>query len=285
MSQLSKEKILELKKRANFIRQQIVKILGEAGGGHYGGSLSVVEILVALYFHILKVDPQNPLWPDRDRLILSKGHACVALCPILAERGFFPRKLLSTFNKLDSPFGMHPDMHKIPGCDMSTGSLGHGLPVGVGMALAGKMDEKSYRVFVILGDGENDEGSVWEAAMSAAHYKLDNLIAIVDRNRVSLDGPTREIMPLEPLDEKWEKFGWHVQNVDGHKIKEIVASVESHQKGKPNVILAHTVKGKGVSFMEGRFTWHSRVATPEEETQALKELESHRIDYEREKNG
>ena len=278
MSQLSEEKILELKKTAHFTRQQIVKILGEAGGGHYGGSLSVVEILVALYFHILKVDPQNPLWPERDRLVLSKGHACAALCPVLAERGFFPRELLSTFNKLDSPFGMHPDMQKIPGCDMSTGSLGHGLPVGVGMALAGKIDRKSFRVFAVLGDGEVDEGSVWEAAMSAAHYNLDNLIAIVDRNGVSLDGPTKEIMSLEPLDEKWEKFGWHVKNIDGHNIKEIIRSVESVQKGKPNVILARTVKGKGVSFMEGQYLWHSRVATPEEEAQALKELESQTID-------
>jgi len=274
MGQISEEKVVELGKRARSIRQQIIKMLGEAGGGHYGGSLSVVEILVALYFHILKVDPENPLWPDRDRLILSKGHACAALCPILAERGFFSRQLLSTFNKLDSPFGMHPDMRKIPGCDMSTGSLGHGLPVGVGMALAGKMDRKSFRVFVILGDGENDEGSVWEAAMSAAHYKLDNLIAIVDRNRLSLDGPTAEIMSLEPLQEKWGKFGWHVQNIDGHSVKDIVRSVESIQKGKPNVILAQTVKGKGVSFMEGEYGWHARVATPEEEAQALKQLET-----------
>ncbi len=274
MSSLSEKKVVELEKRARSIRQQIIKMLGEAGGGHYGGSLSVVEILVALYFHILKVDPENPLWPDRDRLILSKGHACAALCPVLAERGFFSCELLSTFNKLDSPFGMHPDMHKIRGCDMSTGSLGHGLPVGVGMALAGKMDRKSFRVFVILGDGENHEGSVWEAAMSAAHYKLDNLIAIVDRNRLSLDGPTAQIMSLEPLHQKWGKFGWHVQNIDGHNVEDIVRSVESIQKGKPNVILAQTVKGKGVSFMEGKYVWHAGVATPEEEAQALKQLET-----------
>ncbi len=257
------------------IRRRIIETLGEAHGGHYGGSLSSVEILSALYMQEMRIDPKRPDWPDRDRFILSKGHACAAFCAVLAERGYFSGDLLRTFNKLDSPFGMHPDMHKIAGCDISTGSLGHGLPVGVGMALAGKMDRKDYRVFVLLGDGECQEGVVWEGMMSAAHFKLDNLVAIIDRNRVSMDGFTEEIMPLGDLRQKMEAFGWKVKEVDGHRVEEILEALHSvpFSPGKPSAIIANTIKGKGVRFMENSAEWHYRDATPEITERALRELE------------
>jgi len=280
MDKIDKELISSLKEKARLIRKYIVKMLVEAGGGHFGGSLSSVEILVSLYFHILKIDPKNPRWEDRDRFVLSKGHACAALCPVLAERGFFSPELLLSFNKLDSPFGMHPDMHKIPGCDMSTGSLGHGLPVGLGMALAAKIDKKNYRVFVLLGDGELQEGSVWEAAMAARHYKLDNLTVIVDRNRIELDGPTEEIMGLEPLSEKWQSFGWKVKEIDGHNIKEIVETLKDlpFEVDKPSVVIAHTVKGKGVSFVENTHDWHYAKMSEEQAQEALIELSGEKDD-------
>ncbi len=263
-----------LQKKNKEIRRRIVEILDEAHGGHYGGSLSCVEVLSALYLREMKIDPQKPDWPDRDRFILSKGHACAVYCAVLAERGFFPGHLLQSFNKLDSPFGMHPDMHKIAGCDASTGSLGHGLPIGVGMALAGKMDQKDYRVFVLLGDGECQEGVIWEAMMAAAHYKVDNLVAIIDRNRVSMDGFTEEIMPLGNLRKKMEAFGWAAREVDGHNVKEILAALKAvpFSPGKPSGIIAKTTKGKGVSFMENTADWHYREASPELTARALKEL-------------
>jgi transketolase len=204
--------------QSRIIRRTILEMYAAAGGGHFGGSLSVVEILVALYGSVLRVDPARPQWEDRDRLILSKGHSAGALCAVLGHYGFFDKELLETFNKLDSPFGMHPDMHKIPGCDMSSGSLGHGLAVGCGMALAARADGKDYRVYVIVGDGECQEGSIWEAAMVAAHHKLNNLIVVVDRNMVSLDGKTEEINALEPLSERWRSFGRSLIEVDGHDL-------------------------------------------------------------------
>lgn len=271
MDQIDKELISSLREKAKLVRKHIVKMLAEAGGGHFGGSLSSVEILVSLYFHILRIDPKSPRWEDRDRFVLSKGHACAALCPVLAERGFFSSQLLLTFNELDSPFGMHPDMHKIPGCDMSTGSLGHGLPVGLGMALTAKLDKKSYRVFVLLGDGELQEGSVWEAAMAAKHYRLDNLAVIVDRNGIELDGPTEEIMSLEPLVEKWRSFGWKVKEIDGHKIEEIVEALRDlpFEVNRPGIVIAHTVKGKGISFAENTHDWHYATITEEQAQRAL----------------
>ena len=271
---MDKRLILKIQKKTKFIRRKIIEILAEAGGGHYGGSLSPVEILTCLYLNILRIDPQRPNWVDRDRFILSKGHACAAFVSILAEIGFFRTELLDTFNKLDGPFGMHPDMHKIPGCDMSTGSLGHGLSVGVGMALAGRLDNRDFRVFVLVGDGECQEGSIWEGAMAAAHYKLDNLIAIVDRNKLSMDGSTEEIMALEDLDKKWEAFGWVVQEIDGHDIEAILGVLESipFEEKKPSVVIANTVKGKGISFMENRYKWHYREAAEEQTRQALREL-------------
>jgi len=255
---LSDAQVDEMTKRAHEIRQIMLEMLAMSGGGHFGGSLSVIEILVGLYGSVMQVDPARPDWPDRDRLVLSKGHAGAALCPVLAQFGYFDESLLPTFNKLDSPFGMHPDMHKISGCDMSTGSLGHGLAVGIGMALAGRTDGKDYRVYVVLGDGECDEGSVWEAAMVASHYKLSHLTAIVDRNQVSLDGNTEEIMTLEPLAERWRSFGWNTVEADGHDFRQIYKAIQDAQdvQSRPTVILAHTIKGKGISFMEGKHEYH-----------------------------
>jgi len=230
-----------------------------SGRGHYGGCFSVTEILVTLYGKVMRVDPSRASWPDRDRLILSKGHANAALCAVLGQYGFFDEAQLATYSKLDSRFGMHVDMHAVPGCDMSTGSMGHGLPVGAGMALAGRADRKDYRVYVVLSDGECDEGSVWEAAMVASHHKLDHLTVILDRNGLSLDGSTEDILALEPLAEKWRSFGWHVIELDGHDFRQLYKGLQEARetRGQPTVLIANTIKGKGVSFMEGNPSYHS----------------------------
>jgi transketolase len=257
------------------VRGQIVDMLAGAGGGHFGGSLSVVEILVALYGAVLRVDPERPEWPDRDRLILSKGHAGAALCVALAHYGFYGEELLDTFNKLDSPFGMHPDMNKIRGCDMSTGSLGHGLPVGIGMAVAGLADDKDYRVYVIMGDGECNEGTVWESAAVAAHLKLHNLVAVIDRNHLSLDGETEDLNPLEPFVGRWHSFGWNVIEVkDGHDIRQLFDGIQQAHatKTQPTVLIAQTVQGKGVSFMESRFQYHYASLSEDDLRKARTEL-------------
>ncbi|MGQ9675930.1 MAG: transketolase [Chloroflexota bacterium] len=258
MKSLSDGDVERLAAMAASMRRAMVEMLAKAGGGHIGGSMSVIDILVLLYGAVMRVNPAQPNWPDRDRLVLSKGHACAALCPVLASCGFFPSELLDTFNKLDSPFGMHPDMHKIPGCDMSTGSLGHGLAIGLGMALAGRADSKDYRVYVILGDGECSEGSVWEAAAVAAHYRVGNLVAIVDRNRVSLDGNTDDLMSLEPFADRWRSFGWNAIEVDGHDFRQLYSAIQSANdvSSRPTVVIAHTIKGKGISFMEGKHEYH-----------------------------
>jgi len=247
-----------LRRQARIIRQGVMTALLAAGGGHVGGSLSCVDVLTALYFHAMRVDPKNPRWPDRDRFVLSKGHASAALCPALAELGFFPKELLDTFNRLDSPFSMHPDMLKIPGADMSTGSLGHGLPIGLGMAMAARVQQKDYKTYVLLGDGELAEGSVWEAAMAAAHFKADNLLAIVDRNRLQVDDYTDTVMEIEPLADKWRSFGWSVREIDGHDMEAVVDSITAipFEPGKPSVIIANTVKGKGLPFAENRVDFH-----------------------------
>ena len=216
MLSLSDGEIENLAAVARRVRLRLLDIFSACGKGHYGGCYSVTDILVMLYGKVLRVDPARPCWADRDRLILSKGHTNAALCAVLGHHGFFDEAELATYAETDSRYGMHPDMHCVVGCDMSSGSLGHGLAVGIGMALAGRADGKGYRVYVVLSDGECNEGSVWEAAMVASHHKLDNMIAIVDRNRLSLDGPTEEILTLEPLAEKWRSFGWHVVAVDGH---------------------------------------------------------------------
>lgn len=275
-----KELIKFFHNKAIDLRKKVIKLMVIAGGGHVGGALSMMDILVVLYYHILKIDPKNPKMPDRDRFVLSKGHGAIGICPVLADVGFFDEKLLSNFNQLDSPFGMHPDMHKVPGIEMSTGSLGHGLSICVGMALAANLDNAKYRVFCLLGDGECNEGSVWEAAMSASHYKLGRLIAIVDRNKFCIDGPTEKIMPLEPFVEKWKSFGWRTIEVDGHNYEEMLNVFENLPPVDdpiPTVIIAHTIKGKGVSFMEGQAGWHYGGIDSEKAKIAEEDLEKQRL--------
>lgn len=274
MTKSQQDEVSVLESTARAIRQLTVKTYHTFGSGHYGGSLSLSEILSTLYFGVMRVDPTQPRWPDRDRLILSKGHACGALCAALALRGYFPESDLATFNRLKSRFGMHPDMNKIPGVDMSTGSLGHGLPVAIGMALAGKLAGRDYRVFVIAGDGECHEGSMWEAFMAAAHHKLDNLVVVIDRNRLSMDGPTEQVMALEPLAEKLWAFGWHVTTVDGHNVPQLLEALRDipAQQGRPTVVIATTVKGKGISFMEGSVGWHYGAMSKDQAVRAYKEL-------------
>jgi len=273
---LSKQELaVELSKKANTLRGDVINMIYYAGSGHPGGALSAIDILTALYFCVMRIDPQNPKWEDRDRFILSKGHSCPALYAVLAEKGYFPKSELATLRKVGSILQGHPDMKKTPGVDMTTGSLGHGLSVGVGMALGAKMDKKNYRVFVMLGDGEIQEGQIWEAAMVASHHRLDNLIAILDYNNLQVDGVTNEIVRIEPVADKWRSFGWEVLEIDGHDMTQIlVAFTEADRiKGEPCIIIANTIKGKGVSFMENAVDWHSRAPTKEEMKRALRELE------------
>jgi transketolase len=270
------ELIFFLQNKTCDLRKKIIELTVIAGGGHLGGALSVIDILAVLYYKVLKIDPKNPKWEERDRFILSKGHAALAICPVLADVGFFDEKLLATFNQLDSPFGMHPDMHKVPGIEMSTGSLGHGLPVAIGVALSGRLDKAKWRVYCLLGDGECNEGSVWEAAMAASHYKLGNLVAIVDRNQFCIDGPTEKIMGIEPFAEKWRAFGWDVKEVDGHNFNEMLDVFENLppvESEKPTVIIAKTIKGKGVSFAEGQGAWHYGGIDAQKEKQAYEDIE------------
>ncbi len=264
----------DLQKMAEDIRRDILKTICKGGGGHIPASLSIVEILVFLYNNVLNIDPKNVKDRDRDRFILSKGHACVALYAILAEKGFFPKAELDKFGKKGSILGGHPDMLKVPGIEASTGSLGHGFPFGIGMALAGKFDKKDYRVFVLIGDGECQEGSVWEAAMFAPQHKLDNLVVIIDYNKIQAMDYLDKIVSLDPLADKWKSFGWEVKEVDGHdfcRLQEIFESVP-FVKGKPSLIIAHTIKGKGVSFMENTPIWHYRLPNERELKIAYKEL-------------
>jgi len=255
LSDSDRRKLLE---QARDIRKDIVEITAWSGGAHIGGGLSVTDILTYLYFHEMSIRTDEPDWDGRDRLILSKGHAAVAYTAILARRGFFDFELLKSFNKFGSPFGMHPDGNKITGCDASTGSLGHGLPMAVGLALGAKIQKKDYRTFVVLGDGEMNEGSNWEALMSAAHHKLNNLTVIVDRNRMMIDGPTEEVMALEPLADKLSAFGMIVEDIDGHDFDALASAVEAAKSrtAGPTAIIANTVKGKGVDFMENEVPWH-----------------------------
>lgn len=256
------------------IRRLILRTVHFAGAGHPGGSLSACDVVTALYFHIMRIDPQRPDWPDRDRFILSKGHASALLYAALAKRGYFPVEELKTFRRIDGRLQGHPDMRKTHGVDMTTGSLGMGLSVGCGMALAGKLSGRNYRVFVMVGDGEMDEGQVWEAMLFGSKYRLDNLTVIVDRNRLQLDGDTEDVMPLEPLRNKLDDFGWSVHETDGHDMTAILRTFESAMtaEGKPSAIIAHTVKGKGVSFMENDPAWHGRAPGDDELAAALHEL-------------
>jgi len=259
---------------AKELRSEIIKMLACAGSGHPGGSLSIADIITQLYFKEMRIDPANPGWPERDRFVLSKGHAAPALYGILALRGFFPMEELANLRKLGSCLQGHPDMHKLPGVDMSTGSLGQGLSAACGMALAAKIDQKDYYVFAVVGDGETQEGQIWEAGMFAAHYKLDNLIVFLDHNGLQIDGRTIDVMSPEPLDEKWKSFGWQVQIIDGHDLDAIAGAIKAakEKKGQPSMIIANTLKGKGVSFMENQAGWHGRAPKPEEAQKALEEL-------------
>lgn len=275
MADLTPQTIDDLKATANRIRRRIVTTISHAGVGHPGGSLSAADILTALYFHVMKVDPRSPEWPERDRFILSKGHGAAGLYAALVERGFFSEDLLDTFGCIDSPLQVHPDMHFVPGIELSSGALGQGLSVALGLALAACLDGASHRVYCLLGDGECQEGQVWEAAEAAAHYKIDNLTAILDYNRVQLMGPVDEIMEIAPMPDKWRSFNWHVIEVDGHDIPALIGALEQAQavKGKPTILIARTVKGKGISYMEGQSAWHGRPPNSEELAQALRELE------------
>jgi transketolase len=266
--------VLELKHKANQIRQDIITMLLPAKSGHPGGSLSAADILSVLYFQEMNVKPEDPHWKDRDRFVLAKGHAAPVLYGALAEKGFFPKEEILGLRQTGRMLQGHPDMKKTPGVDMSTGSLGQGLSAANGMALAGKLDKKDYRVYVVLGDGEMAEGQVWEAAMAAAHYKLDNVTAILDFNGLQIDGTTDDVMASRPLSEKWRAFGWHVLEVDGHDIEGLLAAFAEAKamKGKPTILIAKTIKGKGVSFMENQVGWHGNAPSAEQAEQALKEL-------------
>ena len=255
---LTPTEIATLKEKAAQLRCDMVDVTVWSGGAHIGGSLSMTDVLTALYYHYLRVKPDEPDWPDRDRFVLSKGHGGVGLAALLADKGYFDKELLKEFNHFKSPFGMHLDGNKVSGVDASTGSLGHGLAMAVGMALGARFQKQTWRTYCLLGDGECNEGSVWEAAMAAHHFKLDTLTAFVDRNRMMIDGLTEDIMSLEPLADKWRAFGWDVREIDGHDYAEIGEAIEAAQAttGLPSVIICRTVKGKGVDFMEDQVKWH-----------------------------
>jgi transketolase len=280
--------IRDLSARAQQFRIQVLKMVYNVQTGHLGGAFSVAEILTALYFHHLRIDPARPDWPERDRLLFSKGHACAMLYTALAYRGFFPVEELMTFRQFDSRLQGHPDPHKLPGVEIPAGPLGHGIAIGAGMALAAKMgaDKPSSasapsaraalnRVYVVLGDGEINAGVIWEGMMTAAKYRLGNLTAILDYNGIQQTGATADVMPTEPIAEKWKAFGWHVQEIDGHNLSEVLSALDRADEvhARPSVIIARTTKGKGVSFMEYDHRWHGMPPNPEQYAQALAELE------------
>ncbi len=271
-----KDSVPKLEEKAREIRKEIVKMLNKAGSGHTGGSMSLGEILSVLYFHYLQLDPDNPEDPGRDRLVLSKGHAIPAVYAALALKGFFGLEKLSTLRQVGSILQGHPDMTKTPGVEMTTGSLGQGLSAANGMALAAKLDKRDLKVVAILGDGEIQEGQIWEAAMTASHYELDNLIGILDYNGLQIDGDVEKVMDPTPINEKWKAFGWHVIEIDGHNIEEIYSALREGEKveKKPTMIVANTIKGKGVSFMENDVGWHGKGPSDEELEKALEELEA-----------
>lgn len=276
MTKINSMQLKKYKKIVTLVRKKVVKMHAASGSSHIGSCLSVVDILAALYFHILKINPKNHKDKKRDRLILSKGHAASALYAILSLRGFFPDKILDTYCIDGGKLPGHATINCVPAIEASTGSLGHGLSMGIGMALAAKYDHSHYRIFVILSDGECQEGSVWEAAMFATQHKLDNLIAIIDYNKLQAFGRTKEIVNLEPLSDKWSSFGWVPKEIDGHNLSKIIEAIEKVPfcKDKPSVIIAHTIKGKGVSFMEDKLAWHYKSPSQKELKIALKELNS-----------
>ncbi len=263
-----------LQRKALDVREDIVRMLSLAGSGHPGGSLSAADIGTALFFEVMDVDPNDPKKPDRDKFVLSKGHAAPLLYACLAEKGFFPKETLWTLRKMGSILQGHPNMNEVPGVEMSTGSLGQGFGTAVGMAIAGKLDKSKGRVYALLGDGELQEGIVWEAAMAAAHHKLDNLTAFADHNGLQIDGTNDEVMRVMPIDEKFRAFGWDVRVIDGHDMDAILGAVKAAKKvkGRPQAIIAETVKGKGVSYMENAVGWHGKAPNAEQTKQALEEL-------------
>ena len=262
-----------LEEQAVQLRRDIVEMIHAAKAGHPGGSLSAVDMITALYFHVMRIDPQNPRWEDRDRFVLSKGHACPALYAALARRGFFDPKHLTTLRQYHSILQGHPDMNKTPGIDISSGSLGNGLAIGVGMAMSGRLHHQDYMTYVMLGDGEVQEGMVWEAAMAAHHHDLGNLVGIVDCNGVQINGWVNEIMTVEPLADKWRAFGWNVVEVNGHNMKDLLTVLHTAKTMRhPTVILMRTVKGRGVSFMEDDCKWHGNSPSDEELVQAILEI-------------
>lgn len=264
--------ILALQQKALNIRKDVMQLVYNAKTGHTGSDLSCTDLLVALYYDVMAVDPVNPNRVDRDQYIQSKGHAAEVLWAVLADRGFIDQTELSNFSQFGSRLIGHPN-NKVAGVEMNTGSLGHGLPVSVGIALAGKMDGKAFHTYTLMGDGELAEGSVWEGAMAAAHYHLDNLTAIIDRNSLQITGASESVMGLEPLNEKWQAFGWDVHEIDGNNMEEIVSTLKiPNQSGKPKLVIAHTIKGKGISFAENQAGWHHKVPTEQELASALKQL-------------
>jgi transketolase len=274
MMAYNKQLLQELEYYANRIRQESILMTYHAKSGHPGGSLSEADILAALYFHKLRIDPGNPHWEDRDRFILSKGHACPGLYATLALRGFFPLEALVTFRQADSILQGHPDMKKTPGVEMVAGPLGNGLAAGIGMALGSKITGKNFQVYVLIGDGDAQEGCTWEAAMFAGFHEISNLVCIFDYNRSQVDGPTKEILCLEPIAEKWRSFNWDLLEIDGHNMVQILEALDwaTSPRSKPAPILAHTIKGKGVSFMEDQAVWHGKAPNKDQANQALQEL-------------
>lgn len=274
MREINEEVIKDLTERADRLRREVIQMVGRAGSGHPGGALSAADIVACLYFWEMRYDPGRPDWTERDRFVLSKGHAAPLLYAVLAQCGFFPEERLKTLRQLGSPLQGHPDMRKLPGVEASTGSLGQGIGWAVGMALAAKLDRRESRIYALLGDGEIQEGMVWEAVMAAQHYKLDNLVAFVDNNGLQIDGPLDEVMSVEPIAAKFEAFGWETREIDGHDIGSILEVLnEARQaKGRPFAIIARTVKGKGCSFMENQVDWHGKAPSQEMVEEALREL-------------
>jgi len=274
MNYVREEKIIELDEIARLLRIDSIKMIYKRGSGHPGGSLSAAEIISVLFFHKLKIDPGNPKWEGRDRFFLSKGHASAVLYAAMARRGFFPMEDLDRWGELDCHLQGHPDRVKTPGIEMSAGPLGHGIAVGAGNAMAAKTKKQDYRTYVLMGDGEMQAGIVWEAATAASKFHLNNLTVILDYNDVQLDGPVHEIMPLEPLADRWKAFNWHVVEINGHNTRQVIEALDltSEIHSQPTIIIAHTTKGKGVSYMENDSKWHGAVPKPDQYEQALTEL-------------
>ncbi|HAV20976.1 MAG: transketolase [Bacillota bacterium] len=273
---MTKEEVRELQQIAQRLRLSIVKSVAAAGSGHPGGSLSIADILATLYFKEMRIDPKNPAWPDRDRFVLSKGHAAPALYAVLAEAGFIDKEELMTLRQLGSRLQGHPSMRHVPGVEISTGSLGQGLSAANGMAIAAKLDNRPTRVYAIIGDGESQEGQIWEASMTSVHYKLDNLMVFLDYNGLQIDGRVHDVKSFRDPGAKWQAFGWHVLEIDGHDIEAIYSACQEAKatKGKPTMVVAHTVKGKGVPFMENIADWHGKAPSKEQAEEAIRYLEA-----------